>query len=323
MKKILVTGAAGFIGYSLIKSLPSNFLIIGIDNLNKYYDVKLKQDRVKNLKQKKNFIFLKIDLNDKKKIIKLFKKYKFEYVVNLAAQAGVRYSVKNPDQYLKSNIIGFFNILKISCEFSVKHFIYASSSSVYGDSDTFPSYEYNQTDSPLSFYAASKKSNEIIAFSFSNIYKIACTGLRFFTVYGPYGRPDMSPMIFASKILKNKKLELYENGNLYRDFTYIDYTVSYIKKIINKPPYSKIPHRILNIGNKKPVKVLNFLREIENYLENKANIVNKPLPVGDVKKTYADVSKINKIVSIPPKSINYKIGIKKFLDWYTKYYNCK
>lgn len=323
MKYILVTGAAGFIGYSTINKISQKYKVIGIDNLNAYYDLKLKKDRLKNLNKLTNFQFYKIDIENAKKLENIFKKYKFDYVVHLAAQAGVRYSINNPRSYLNANIVGFYNIIELSSKYKIKHFIYASSSSVYGNSKKYPTNENSKSDEPMSFYAASKKANELIAYSFANIYKLKSTALRFFTVYGPYGRPDMAPMIFANKVLNNKKLDLFNNGNLYRDFTYIDYVVDYLAQIIERPPTSNLTHRVFNIGNKSPVKVKSFLKEIEKYSNKKANIKNKSLPIGDVYKTYADVGNINKIVKSPPIKISYKDGIKLFLDWYVDYYKIK
>ena len=320
MKNILITGVAGFIGYSVANKITKNYTIIGIDNLNSYYDLNLKKDRLKILNKKKNFYFFKIDLLDSNKLNKIFKKYKFSIVINLAAQAGVRYSVEHPEEYLSSNIIGFYNLINLCKTYKIDHLIYASSSSVYGNSNIFPSKESHNTDQPLSFYAATKKTNELIAYSFANIYSLPSTGLRFFTVYGPYGRPDMAPMIFANKIFANQEIDLFNNGNLFRDFTFIDYAVKYVKKILNKPPNYEVPHRILNIGNKNPVKVLDFLKAIEKHSKIKVNFKNKPLPKGDVKKTFSDITKINQLVSSPPKSIKYEEGVKIFIKWYKKYY---
>jgi UDP-glucuronate 4-epimerase len=323
MKYILVTGAAGFIGYSITKKISNEYKVIGIDNLNTYYDLKLKKDRLKNLDKLTNFKFYKFDIENSKKLENIFKKYKFHCIIHLAAQAGVRYSINHPREYLNSNIVGFYNIIELGIKYKINHFIYASSSSVYGNSKKYPTNEDAKSDAPLSFYAASKKTNELIAYSFANIYKLKCTALRFFTVYGPFGRPDMAPMIFADKVFNNKRLELFNNGNLYRDFTYIDYVVDYVFQIIEKPPKLDLPHRVLNIGNKSPVKVKSFLKEIEKYSNIKANVKNMTLPIGDVYKTYADVRKINKIVKKPPVKISYKDGIKFFLDWYIDYYKIR
>ncbi len=319
--KILITGAAGFIGYYISKKLLSlNKTIIGIDNLNEYYDVKIKKDRIKNLKNYKNFQFIKIDLGDLKKLDNLFKKYEIKYVVHLAAQAGVRYSIKNPSIYFKSNIEGFFNILELGRKYKIKHLIFASTSSVYGNSKKFPLNESENTDKPLSFYAASKKSNEIMAYSYSNIYKIPSTAVRFFTVYGPFGRPDMALFKFTNKILKNKKINLFNNGKHTRDFTYIDDIINGLLKLINAPPKKIIPYQVYNIGNGNPQKLIKYLKEIEKNLNKKAKIKKIPLQKGDVIKTHADIKLINKKVNYNSNT-DIGEGIKIFIEWYKKYYN--
>lgn len=319
--KILITGAAGFIGYHISKKLLSlNKTIIGIDNLNEYYDVKIKKDRIKNLKNYKNFQFIKIDLSDLKKLDKLFKKYEIKYVIHLAAQAGVRYSIKNPSIYFKSNIEGFFNILELGRKYKIKHLIFASTSSVYGNSKRFPLKESVNTDKPLSFYAASKKSNEIMAYSYSNIYKIPSTAVRFFTVYGPFGRPDMALFKFTNKILNNKKINLFNNGKHIRDFTYIDDIIDGLLKLINTPPKKIIPYQVYNIGNGNPQKLVKYLREIEKNLNKKAKIKKIPLQKGDVIKTHADIKLIKKKVSYNSNT-DIDEGIKIFIEWYKKYYN--
>lgn len=320
-KNILITGCAGFIGYHLSKKLLENkkLNIHGIDNLNKYYDIKIKKDRLKILNKKKNFHFENIDITNKKKIDLIFKKNKYEVVINLAAQAGVLYSIKNPETYLKNNIEGFFNILSASKKFNIKHLIFASTSSVYGPANIFPLKENDNTDKPLSFYAATKKSNEVMAHSFSNVYKLPCTGLRFFTVYGPMGRPDMALFKFTRAILDKKKMYLNNNGNHVRDFTYIDDIVSGIIKLINIPPKKKIPFEIFNIGNSSPKKLKSFLFEIENYLGIKAKIKYRALQVGDIYKTHASVDKL-KIKTGYKASTEIRAGIKKFIDWYKEYF---
>ena len=263
---ILVTGSAGFIGFHLCKKLLSNSKnsIIGIDNLNKYYDVNLKKDRIKILNKYKNFSFKKIDLKNLIELKKIFEKYKINYVVHLAAQAGVRHSIKKPRLYFKNNLEAFFNILDLSKDFKVKHFIFASTSSVYGENTKFPLKESYDTNKPISFYAASKKSNEVMAHSYSYIYNLPCTGLRFFTVYGPYGRPDMALFKFTKSIIENKNVELFNNGNHLRDFTYVGDIVDGIFSLIKKPFKSRIPFKIFNIGNGKSKKLLEYLKEIEN-----------------------------------------------------------
>jgi Nucleoside-diphosphate-sugar epimerases len=288
--KILITGAAGFIGFHLSKKLIQNkYEVIGIDNLDNYYDVNLKKNRIKELKKYKNFYFDKIDLNQKKKINNLVNSKKIKYIIHLAAQAGVRYSITNPENYFKTNMEGFFNILEISKLNKIKHLIFASSSSVYGNDNKFPLKEDMNTDKPLSFYAATKKSNEIMAYSYANIYKLPSTAIRFFTVYGPFGRPDMSLFKFTKKIHNNEKISLFNKGNHTRDFTYIDDVVRGVYSIINKPSKNKIPYNCFNIGNGKPDKLINFLKLIEKHLGKKAKSKKLSLQIGDVRKTHADI----------------------------------
>ena len=318
---ILITGCAGFIGFHLVKSLckiKSNN-IYGIDNLNSYYDIDLKKNRLKELKSFKNFNFYKIDLNNKIRILNLCKKYKIKYIINLAAQAGVRYSINNPKAYFDSNIKGFYNILEISKLLKINHLIIASTSSVYGNLKSFPLTEDMNTDKPLSFYAATKKSNEVMAYAYSNIYKIPTTGLRFFTVYGPYGRPDMSLFKFTQSIIEGKKIYLYNNGNHIRDFTYVDTIINSIIKIIKKPPKKTIPYDIYNLGSGLPIPLKKFLRTIEKNLNKKSQIIKKDLQIGDVVKTHANVKKIiNKTKNKDIVSLDS--GIKHFIDWYNQYY---
>tara|TARA_B100000945_G_C20405173_1_gene609586 strand:+ start:957 stop:1919 length:963 start_codon:yes stop_codon:yes gene_type:complete len=316
--KILITGHAGFIGYHLAKSLlKKKFFVVGIDNFNSYYDKKIKYKRLKSLLSvsKNKFKNYKLDLTDTKKIDHLFKKYKFKYVVHLAAQAGVRFSINNPENYFKSNIQGTFSILNISKKYKIKHLIIGSSSSVYGNSKKFPLSENFNTDHPESFYAASKKSSEIMSFAYSNIYKIPITVLRFFTVYGPNGRPDMSLYKFSDLITKNKKIPIYNNGNHDRDFTYIDDVIFYITNLINKIPNTKVPFRLLNVANGKTNKLRDFLKYIQIYIGKKAKIKKLPIQKGDVLKTHADIRKLNKIIK-PKNKTEIKIGVKKFIDWF-------
>ena len=319
--KILITGCAGFIGFhvslKLIKFKKYN--VVGIDNINNYYDTKLKVNRLKLLKRNKNFSFKKIDISNKSKILNLYRNYKFDIVLNLAAQAGVRYSINNPQKYFDSNLKGFFNILEASRIYKIKHLIFASTSSVYGNNKKFPLEENFNTDKPLSFYAATKKSNEILAFSYSNIYKLPTTGLRFFTVYGPYGRPDMALFKFTKSILNNKKLELYNHGNHIRDFTYVDDVSNCIFKLINKPPKNEIPFEIFNIGSNKPQKLMNFLQIITKNLNKKPKTIYKSMQKGDVIKSHASIKKINKKIYFKPKTKIAK-GIENFIDWYKVYY---
>ncbi|MDB9818861.1 NAD-dependent epimerase/dehydratase family protein [Pelagibacterales bacterium] len=320
---ILITGCAGFIGYHLTLSLSknNNYLLFGIDNLNDYYDINLKKDRLKNLKKYiNNFNFFKIDISNEKAIRNNFNNYKYDYVINLAAQAGVRYSIDNPRAYLKSNIDGFFNILDHSNRIKVKHLIYASTSSVYGDSKDFPLKENFHTSSPQSFYAATKKSNEIMAHAYSSIFKLPTTGLRFFTVYGPYGRPDMALFKFTKAILEDKTISLFNSGNHVRDFTYIDDITNAISKIIEKPKKNKLPYQIFNIGSGDPKKLTLFLSRIEKELNKKSKKIMKGFQLGDVKKTHANIDALSKVTSFKPKN-NINSGIKKFIDWYKKYYS--
>ena len=314
---ILVTGAAGFIGFHLIQKLCENkrFNIIGIDNLNHYYDVNLKKNRLKILKKNKNFFFKKVDLSKNLLVKKIFDEHKFKYIINLAAQAGVRYSIQKPEKYFDSNLNGFFNIINLSRMYKVKHFLYASTSSVYGDQKHFPAQEKFNTDQPLSFYAATKKCNEIIAYSFSNIYGLPTTGLRFFTVYGPYGRPDMALFKFANLLKKNKKIKLYNYGNHERDFTYISDIVESIVKLIDMPSNKKIPHEIFNIGGNKSYKLLDFIRLIEKNLNLTAKFKKYPLQQGDVRKTQASTSKLDKLIN-KKEYVKLDLGIKKFFEWF-------
>ena len=320
--KILITGCAGFIGFHLSKYLltKKKLIIYGIDNLNNYYDLELKKNRLSLLKKNKNkFHFYKIDIRDKKKLLSIFSKNKFDVVINLAAQAGVRYSIDDPNSYLENNIIGFFNILDCIRKKKVRHLLFASTSSVYGNNMNFPLKESSNTDHPLSFYAATKKSNEVMAYSFSNIYKIPCTCLRFFTVYGPYGRPDMSLFKFTDLISKNKQIQLFNKGNHYRDFTYIDDVVISIYKLINKIPKQKIPYDVFNIGSSNPKHLRTFLSLIEDNLNKKAKIKSLPMQLGDVFKTHASSYNLYQKIRYKPK-MSLKLGIKKFVKWYKNYY---
>ena len=332
-KKILITGSSGFIGFHLAKKLlEKGNKVHGYDSMNSYYDVKLKQNRYKILKKNKNFSFTKNKLENQKILEGVFKKFKPSVVIHLAAQAGVRYSIEKPRVYLESNISGTYNIIEVSKKLNVKHLIMASSSSVYGANKKFPFKEIDKTETQLSIYAATKKSNESMAHSYSNIWKIPITMLRFFTVYGPWGRPDMALFKFTKGILANKKIDIYNNGKMYRDFTYIDDIVNGIQLLINKAPninqYRKYkddslspvaPFRILNIGNTKKVYLLDFIKEIEKEIGKKAIRNYLPLQKGDVRTTLSDSSLLKKITGYNPKT-NYKTGIKKFVNWYLNYY---
>ena len=318
--KVLITGAAGFIGYHLAKKLLiKNIKVIGIDNINDYYDVKLKNNRIKELKKNNKFFFYKLDLCNYKKLNNLVKKNKIKYIIHLAAQAGVRFSIEKPNIYFKSNLEGFFNILEVSRHNKIKHLIFASTSSVYGDSKNFPSTESNNTDRPLSFYAATKKSNEVMAHSYSYIYNLPCTGVRFFTVYGPFGRPDMALYKFTQNIIYNKSIELYNKGNHFRDFTYIDDIVDGIFSLIKKQSNKSIPYEIFNIGNGSPKKLIEYLRNIEKNLNKKTKIKKLPLQKGDIIKTHSSINKLKKHTGYRSKT-NIEEGISKFVEWYKDYY---
>ena len=317
---ILITGSAGFIGYHVTKKiLNKNIKVIGIDNINNYYDINLKKNRIKDLKKNKKFFFYKVDLSNYKKLDNIVKNKKIKIIIHLAAQAGVRYSIKNPRTYFKSNLEGFFNVLEISRHNNIKHLIYASTSSVYGDSKKFPLSEINRTDQPLSFYAATKKSNEVMAHSYSYIYKLPCTGVRFFTVYGPFGRPDMALFKFTKNILNNHPIELYNNGNHFRDFTYVDDIVDGIYSLIKKQSKKSIPYEIFNIGNGTPKKLLDYLKHIENNLNKISKTKKLPLQVGDIVKTHSNINKLKKYTGYKPKT-NIQIGISRFIEWYKDYY---
>lgn len=317
---ILVTGCAGFIGYHTAKKLLENrnSKIIGIDNLNNYYDTALKKDRLKILKGYQKFTFYKLDLVNYKKIFHLCKEHNVKIIIHLAAQAGVRYSILNPNTYFKSNIEGFFNILEVSRALKIKHLITASTSSVYGNQEKFPIKENYNTDFPLSFYAATKKSNEVMAYSYSNIYKLPISCLRFFTVYGPYGRPDMSLFHFTQSILNNKAISIFNRGNHVRDFTYVEDVADIIIKIVKKLPKNKIPYEVYNVSGSNPKKLSYFIKLIEKNLSKKSKKVLLPLQAGDVKKTHASNSKLKNIHN--KKFISLELGIKKFVNWYKNYF---
>lgn len=332
-KIYLITGAAGFIGSYLSKRLlNSGCKVIGIDNINDYYDVNLKYSRLEKLKEFEDFIFIKEDISDKAVIMKIFEEYKPQVVVNLAAQAGVRYSIENPDVYMQSNVIGFFNILE-ACRYNpVEHLIYASSSSVYGSNKKVPFEESDFVDNPVSLYAATKKSNELMAHTYSHLYKIPATGLRFFTVYGPMGRPDMAYFGFTDKYFKGEPIKIFNNGNfvndLYRDFTYVDDIVEGIERLITNPSKDVVPHKVFNIGNNSPEKLMTFIGSLEKALTNALgrevvfNKVFEPIKPGDVPATYASTDKLQEAVSFKP-STTIEEGLQRFADWYVKYYKVK
>jgi UDP-glucuronate 4-epimerase len=315
---ILVTGAAGFIGMHTCKKLLKNHKVIGIDNFDKYYSVYLKKKRIEQLVKNRNFYFAKIDIRNNSKLNKIFKKFKPKIVIHLAAQAGVRYSLKNPEKYIQSNILGFFNILENCKNNNSKKLIYASTSSVYGNIKRFPFKENMSTSAPLSVYAVTKKTNELLAYSYHHLYNLKTIGLRFFTVYGPWGRPDMALFSFVKSIIKKNIITIYGRGKLRRDFTYIDDVVNQIEKI-TKLDVKFYNNQILNIGGGKPVKLMNFIKIIEKYLLIKAKIKFIRTPKTDVKFTYADSSKLKKLTKI-----NFKTDIDKgvfaFVNWYKNFY---
>lgn len=338
--KILVTGTAGFIGYHITRKLIlDGHQVIGLDNINHYYDVSLKKDRLANLgvdtsnlvyknivtsTLHENFKFVKAELVETDYIVELFKSLEFEVVIHLAAQAGVRYSITHPQIYIQSNIQGFFSIMEGCRAIAVKHFIYASSSSVYGANESIPFKPSDKTDNPVSIYAATKKSNELLAYSYSNIHQIPTTGLRFFTVYGPWGRPDMAIFLFTKAILEGKPINIFNNGNMQRDFTYVDDIVVGISKVINNPPKQDeekaVPHKIYNLGNNKPVKLMDFITAIENATGKKAIKNFMPMQAGDVPITYADVRDLIKDIGYSPDK-DIQDGINEFVNWYKEYYN--
>jgi UDP-glucuronate 4-epimerase len=319
---ILVSGAAGFIGFHVAKKLlEKNFKVIGIDNLNNYYDKTLKLDRLKIIKKK--IKFYKIDIINYKKLKYLFKKYKPDIVLHLAAQAGVRYSLKYPKKYINVNIKGFFNVLELSKIFNVEHFLFASSSSVYGKNKQTPFKETHDTSSQTNIYGVSKKTNEIMAHSFSHLFNMKCTALRFFTVYGPWGRPDMALFTFTKNILNNKKLKIFNNGNMIRDFTFIDDAVNYVFNIIkSKKNKNKKIFEIFNIANSSPIGILKFINIIELHLNKKAKIEKTQYFKTEMLKTHADSKKIKKNF-FKVKETSLKLGIKKFILWYKNHYKYK
>ena len=334
MKKFLVTGVAGFIGSKLAEELlKSNYFVIGIDNLNDYYNPHLKRERLKNIintiVQPEKWIFLEKDIKDLNSVKKIFKEYKPDVVINLAAQAGVRYSLNNPLSYVDSNLVGFVNILEMCRQFNIEHLVYASSSSVYGANKEYPFSENQKVNMPLSFYAATKISNEMMAFSYSNIYKIPVTGLRYFTVYGPWGRPDMAPMIFSKKILSKEPISVFNYGKMRRDFTFIDDIVEGTYLCSLKPPKynskaesnaSNPPSKIFNIGFGNPVDLEYFIELIEKELSIKAIKEYQPIQNGDVEETFADTTELHKWIGYKPK-VSIEKGVEEFSKWIKNYYS--
>lgn len=328
----LITGVSGFIGYYLAERLLlQGHTILGIDNMNSYYEYSIKQTRLNKLKENSRFIFEKENIANKQKILSIFKEYQPDVVINLAAQAGVRYSIKHPDIYMESNIIGFYNILEACRHYPVKHLIYASSSSVYGANKKVPFEETDFVDHPVSLYAASKKSNELMGYTYSHLYGIPATGLRFFTVYGPLGRPDMAYFGFTDKYFNNEPIKIFNNGDLendlYRDFTYIDDIITGIERLINKSPDKEddVPHRVFNIGNNNPVKLMTFITALEKALGNalgrevEFNKVYEPMKSGDVPATYASTDFLHETIGFKPET-SIEDGLREFANWYVDYY---
>lgn len=331
--KILITGSAGFIGFNLTKKLLSkNYKVIGIDNLNDYYEVSLKKNRLKETKDI-NYSFHQIDLENREAISSVFETEKPNIVINLAAQAGVRYSIENPHAYIDSNIVGFMNILESCRHNDVQHLIYASSSSVYGANTSLPFSVHDNIDHPLSLYAATKKANELMAHTYSSLYSIPTTGLRFFTVYGPWGRPDMALFMFTKNIIEGKPINVFNNGEMMRDFTFVDDIVESIARLVEKPAQpnpewaganpdpgtSYAPYKIYNIGNNSPVKLMDFIHAIEEKVGKKAIKNFMPLQAGDVPSTYANVEDLYRDIDFKPQT-SIKEGVGKFVDWYVDYY---
>ena len=333
--KILITGSAGFIGAALVKKLlTEDHIILGVDNHNDYYSQDLKESRIQNFYKHSQYTHRRLDIADRKSLESVFADFKPEIIVNLAAQAGVRYSLSNPQAYIDSNIIGFANILECSRNFNIKHLIYASSSSVYGDSEKLPLSETNCVDHPLSLYAASKKSNELMAHTYSNLFELSTTGLRFFTVYGPWGRPDMALFKFTKAIMNDGEIDVYNYGNHERDFTYIEDIIEGVIRVIDNPAKSNInwsgtnpdpgssfaPWKVYNIGSNNPIKLNDYIAAIEDNVGKKANINLLPLQPGDVIATYADVDDLFTTFNFKPK-YNIEEGVKNFVEWFKKYPN--
>lgn len=331
--KILITGAAGFIGYNLSqKLLKENYKVIGIDNMNAYYEVSLKENRLKQI-DSEQFIFHKLNLEDREELYKIFEEEQPDVVINLAAQAGVRYSLENPHTYIEANIVGFMNVLEACRHNDVKQLIYASSSSVYGANTSLPFSTSDNIDHPLSLYAATKKANELMAHTYSSLYNLPTTGLRFFTVYGPWGRPDMALFKFTKNIIEGQPIDVYNNGEMMRDFTFVDDIVESISRLVEKPATpnpdwsgknpdpssSYAPYKVYNIGNNSPVKLMDFIEAIEKKVGKKAIKNFMPLQAGDVPATYADVEDLYENIDFRPET-SIEDGVGKFVDWYVNYY---
>ncbi|WP_243354928.1 NAD-dependent epimerase [Bacillus litorisediminis] len=328
-KTILITGCAGFIGYHLAQRLLlEDYFIIGIDQMNNYYDVRLKEERLNRLREHDHFLFERMSIEDREAMEKVFSKTKIDIVVHLAAQAGVRYSLENPHAYIDSNVVGFMNILECCRQHEIDHLLFASSSSVYGANKKIPFSTEDRVDHPVSLYAATKRANELMAHTYSHLYNLPTTGLRFFTVYGPLGRPDMSYFKFTKAILNGEPIQIYNYGNMKRDFTYIDDIVEGIIRLLDKKPIpiqssalvSHAPYKIYNIGNHQPVELLKFISVIEEKIGIRAKKEFLPMQAGDVSVTYADVEDLMNDVGFKPKT-SIEEGIGKFIDWYREFYH--
>jgi UDP-glucuronate 4-epimerase len=335
--KVLITGAAGFIGFHMSKRLcDDGYVVVGADNVNDYYDVELKKERIRLLLLNQSFSFIKTELADSAQVNRLFTEHNFTYVVNLAAQAGVRYSIDHPHAYIESNVTGFLNILEGCRHHAVKHLVYASSGSVYGSNKKIPFSIHDNTDHPLSLYGATKKANELMAHSYSSLYSVPTTGLRFFSAYGPYGRPDMALFIFTKAILEGRPIDVYNEGNMKRDFTYVDDITESISRLLENipqenpswdfhtsdPATSNAPYRIFNIGNHDPVELSDFITLIEKRLGRKAQRVYKQMHKADVPQSFAAVTELFDQIDFKP-STPIEVGVNKFVDWYLDYYRVK
>jgi UDP-glucuronate 4-epimerase len=333
-QNVLVTGAAGFVGFHLTRRLlKDGYRVVGVDNLNPYYEVALKEARLEALKDESNFIFVKMDLTDRKQLGRLFARQAFDVVVNMAAQAGVRYSIENPYAYVDSNLVGFVNLLECCRQHSVKHFVFASSSSVYGANTTMPFSVHQNVDHPVSLYAATKKANELMAHTYSHLYRLPGTGLRFFTVYGPWGRPDMALFLFTRAILEDQPIKVYNHGKMQRDFTYIDDIIEGVVRVMGKlpeananwngaapdPGTSSAPYKIYNIGNNHPVELIKFIEVIEAALGKRAQKEFMDLQPGDVVATYADVDDLMQDVGFKP-ATPIEVGVERFVEWFKDFY---
>lgn len=325
-KRYMITGGAGFIGFHLSKSLlDKGASVLGFDNMNDYYDIKLKEARIRELEGRDGYRFEKADLSDKEQVFSLFETYQPDIVINLGAQAGVRYSIENPDAYMQSNMMGFYHILEACRRYPVEHLVFASSSSVYGSNKKVPFSTEDMVDGPVSLYAATKKSNELMAYAYSKLYHIPVTGLRFFTVYGPFGRPDMAYYKFALKIMNGEKIQIFNNGDMYRDFTYVDDVIKGMINILCNPPKANengVKYKIYNIGNHEPVKLMDFIAELERQLGKEADKEYLPMQPGDVYRTYADVTDLMKDFDFKPDT-PIKEGLRKFVEWFKEYHQVK